>query len=53
MLNKKEKLECFIMPNFENCEKDIDFINAYLKVANEEQLKIIRINIARIFIYGA
>lgn len=49
----KEMPEYSKMPNFENCSKDIDIINAYLEVATKEQLKIIRINIARIFLYGA
>lgn len=42
-----------VMPKFENCSKDIDFIMEYLKIANDKQLSIIRKNIERIFIYGA
>ena len=40
-----------IMPKFENCSKDIDFIMQYLKIANDKQLSIILKKIEKIFLY--
>ena len=42
-----------VMPKFENCSKDIDFIMEYLKIANDKQLSIILKNIEGVFLYGA
>lgn len=41
------------MPDLSGCKTDTDCIRRYLACADLRQLKIIRKNIERIFIYGA
>lgn len=41
------------VPDFTGCQSDLDFIQAFLRVANENQTKLILNNIERIFLYGA
>lgn len=52
-MRNNEMSDVPVMPKFENCSKDIDFIMKYLKIANDKQLSIIHKNIERIFLYGA
>ena len=41
------------VPDFTGCQSDLDFIRAFLRVANKGQIKLILNNIERIFLYGA